>query len=277
MSSSVIAFLGTGNMNGAILRGLLAAGHPSGQIRATTRSAESASALAADTGVEARPAGQDESANAWAVDGADVVVLGVKPVGIAALAAQIAPLLAPHTVVVSVAAAITLATLEAALPAGQPVVRSMPNTPLQLGAGVVGISRGTSADDAAVATASAVFSDSGEVFEVPESQIDALSAVSGSGPAYAFYLAEAMADGGVALGLDRELALRLASATIAGGGAMLSQPGADPVALRRAVTSPNGTTERAIKTFDQLGVREAIAAGEKAAAERATALSIELA
>lgn len=277
MSSSVIAFLGTGNMNGAILRGLLAAGHPAGQIRATTRSAESASALAADTGVEARPAGQDESANAWAVDGADVVVLGVKPVGIAALAAQIAPLLAPHTVVVSVAAAITLATLEAALPAGQPVVRSMPNTPLQLGAGVVGISRGTSADDAAVATASAVFSDSGEVFEVPESQIDALSAVSGSGPAYAFYLAEAMADGGVALGLDRELALRLASATIAGGGAMLSQPGADPVALRRAVTSPNGTTERAIKTFDQLGVREAIAAGEKAAAERATALSIELA
>lgn len=275
--TSTIAFLGTGNMNGAILRGLLAAGHPAAQLRATTRSEGSAQALQEQTGVQARATEADAGANAWAVEGADVVVLGVKPVGIAALAREIAPQLRPDTVVVSVAAAITVKTLEAALPAGQPVVRSMPNTPLQVGAGAVGVSRGTSVSDEAMALASAVFADSGEVFEVPESQIDAVSAVSGSGPAYAFYLAEAMADGGVALGLDRELAVRLAAATVAGAGRMLAQEGADPAAMRRAVTSPNGTTERAIAVFDERGVREAIAEGEAAATARATALSVELA
>ncbi|MDR2256735.1 MAG: pyrroline-5-carboxylate reductase [Arthrobacter sp.] len=275
--TDTIAFLGTGNMNGAILRGLLAAGHPADALRATTRSEASAAALSEETGVAARAAGEDPQGNLWAVEDADVVVLGVKPVGIAELARLIAPRLRPETVVLSVAAAITLATLEAALPAGQPVVRTMPNTPLQVGAGAVGLSRGTHADDAAVARATAVFGASGQVFEVPESQIDAVSAVSGSGPAYAFYLAEAMADGGVALGLDRELAVKLAAATVAGAGRMLEADGVDPAALRRAVTSPNGTTERAIAVFDARGVREAIAEGERAATDRATQLSIELA
>lgn len=274
--SSRIAFLGTGNMNGAILRGLLAGGHPAASVRATTRSQDSAQALAKETGVEVRSTEQAQDANAWAIDEADVVVLGVKPVGIAALCREIAPVLRPETVVVSVAAAITLATMEAALPAGQPVVRSMPNTPLQVGAGVVGLARGTAADDAAVALATGVFEDSGQVFEVPEEQIDVVAAVSGSGPAYAFYLAEAMADGGVALGLEPELARQLASATVAGAGRMLSEPGVDPAALRKAVTSPNGTTERAIDVFDAQGVRQAIAAGEKAATDRATQLSAEL-
>ncbi|RKW71338.1 pyrroline-5-carboxylate reductase [Galactobacter caseinivorans] len=274
---STIAFLGTGNMNGAILRGLLAAGHPVASVRATTRSAASATALAQDTGVEVRSTEQSARANDWAIADADVVVLGVKPVGIAQLCQEIAPALRPETVVVSVAAAITLAAMEAALPQGQPVVRSMPNTPLQVGAGVVGLARGTAADDAAVALATGVFEASGQVFEVPEQQIDVVAAVSGSGPAYAFYLAEAMADGGVALGLDPELARRLASATVAGAGKMLSEPGVDPAALRKAVTSPKGTTERAIDVFDAQGVRQAIAAGEKAATDRARQLSAELA
>lgn len=264
-------------MNGAILRGLLAAGHPADAVRATTRSAASAQALAKETGVQVRSAEDAEDANEWAIAEADVVVLGVKPVGIAQLCRQISPALRPGTVVVSVAAAITLATMEAALPKGQPVVRSMPNTPLQVGAGVVGLARGAAADDAAVALATGVFEASGQVFEVPEGQIDAVAAVSGSGPAYAFYLAEAMADGGVALGLDPELARRLASATVAGAGRMLAEPGVDPAALRKAVTSPNGTTERAINVFDAQGVRAAVAAGEKAATDRATQLSAELA
>ena len=275
--TDTIAFLGTGNMNGAILRGLLAAGHPAQSIRATTRTAASAERLTAETGVQAKATEADPSANAWAVAEADVVLLGVKPFGIAELARAIAPALRPGAVVVSVAAAITIATLEANLPEGQPVLRSMPNTPFQVGAGVAGLSRGTHADDAAVAAASAVFAGSGQVVEVPESQIDAVSAVSGSGPAYAFYLAEAMADGGVALGLDRETAVRLAAATLAGAGRMLAADDADPVALRRAVTSPNGTTERAVAVFDERGVREAIAEGEKAAVERAAQLSVELA
>jgi pyrroline-5-carboxylate reductase len=184
------------------------------------------------------------------------------------LATEIAPALSGHTVVVSVAAAITVEKLEASLPASQPVVRSMPNTPLQVGKGVVALARGTHADDAAVDAARAVFAGSGKVYEVVEDQIDVVSAVSGSGPAYAFYLAEAMADGGVELGLDPELAGELAAATIAGAGVMLEAPGAQAAALRKAVTSPKGTTEQAIATFDARGVREAIAEGEQNAVKR---------
>jgi len=275
--TSTIAFLGTGNMNGAILRGLIAAGHPAESIRATTRTEASARRLTEETGVQARATGADDAANAWAVGTAEVVLLGVKPFGIAELAREISPALRPDAVVVSVAAAITLATLEANLPDGQPVLRSMPNTPFQVGSGAAGLSRGTHAGDEAVAAASAVFAGSGQVIEVPEAQIDAVSAVSGSGPAYAFYLAEAMADGGVALGLDRETAVRLAAATLAGAGKMLSADGADPAELRKGVTSPKGTTERAIAVFDERGVRAAIADGEKAAVDRAVELSVELA
>jgi pyrroline-5-carboxylate reductase len=266
--TATIAFLGSGNMNGAILRGLLAAGHPADSIRATTKSAASAATLAQETGVSTRSAEEHSDANAWAVDGADVVLLGVKPYAIVDLATEIAPALSGHTVVVSVAAAITVEKLEASLPASQPVVRSMPNTPLQVGKGVVALARGTHADDAAVDAARAVFAGSGKVYEVVEDQIDVVSAVSGSGPAYAFYLAEAMADGGVELGLDPELAGELAAATIAGAGVMLEAPGAQAAALRKAVTSPKGTTEQAIATFDARGVREAIAEGEQNAVKR---------
>lgn len=276
MTASTIAFLGTGNMNGAILRGLLGAGHPADAIRATTRSAASASALADELGVPVRSSEEDAAANTWAAGEADVVLLGVKPVGIAELAREISPALREGTVVASVAAAISLDTIQSALPAGTPVVRTMPNTPLAVGAGAVGLSRGADASDADVAAVTAVFSGSGKVFEVPEELIDVVSAVSGSGPAYAFYLAEAMADGGVALGLDPELARELAATTVAGAGRMLAAEGADPAALRKAVTSPKGTTEQAIATFDKQGVREAIAAGERAATDRAAALAREL-
>lgn len=276
MTTSSIAFLGTGNMNGAILRGLLAAGHPPQAVRATTRSAASARGLAEETGVSVRSHEEDPEANSWAVDGADVVLLGVKPVGIADLATEISPALGQGTVVASVAAAISLAALQAHLPEGTPVVRTMPNTPLSVGAGTVGLARGDAADDAAVAAVTAVFAGSGEVFEVEEDLMDAVSAVSGSGPAYAFYLAEAMADGGVALGLDPDLARRLAASTVAGAGRMLASEGADPATLRRAVTSPKGTTEAAITTFDAEGVRAAIAAGQSAATERAAAMAREL-
>ncbi|MGO1319795.1 MAG: pyrroline-5-carboxylate reductase [Galactobacter sp.] len=266
--TATIAFLGSGNMNGAILRGLLAAGHPADAVRATTKSAASAAALATETGVPVRSAEEHPDANTWAASESDVVLLGVKPYAIAELGQEISSALRPGTVVVSVAAAITLATLEASLGEGQPVLRSMPNTPLQVGKGVVALARGTHADDAAVDAARAVFAGSGKVYEVQEHQIDVVSAVSGSGPAYAFYLAEAMADGGVALGLDKDLARQLAAATLAGAGLMLDTPDADPAAFRKAVTSPKGTTEQAILTFDQRGVREAIAEGEKNAVER---------
>ncbi|MBO9704208.1 MAG: pyrroline-5-carboxylate reductase, partial [Arthrobacter sp.] len=181
-----------------------------------------------------------------------------------------------ETVVVSVAAAVSIAQLEAALPAGQPVIRTMPNTPARLGKGVISVSGGTSTSADQLATVRELFETVGTVVEIPEEQVDALSAVSGSGPAYAFYLAEAMAAAGVELGLDPELSALLARETVAGAGLMLGEEGADAAALRKAVTSPNGTTERAIATFDEKGIPAIIAAGARAAAARAAEITASL-
>lgn len=272
-----LAFIGTGNMNGAILRGILAGGFAAGNITATVRGSEKAAKLADDTGVQTLATHDDPGANTRAVAGADVVFLGVKPVGIQDACREIAGSLSPDTVVVSVAAAVTTSMIEAALPAGQPVVRSMPNTPLTVGKGVVALAGGTSASDADVAAVVDLFSGAGLVRLVPEDQLDAVSAVSGSGPAYAFYLAEAMAKAGEQLGLDADLSRDLARATVAGAGAMLDDPQADPTALRTAVTSPNGTTQAALEGFDAAGIPAGIASGARAAAERAAEITRELA
>ncbi|WP_427015533.1 pyrroline-5-carboxylate reductase [Pseudarthrobacter sp. P1] len=272
-----IAFLGCGSMGEAILAGLLAAGTQPSAVVATVRRVERAEELAARHGITAISSNEESAANSEAVVGADVVILGVKPVGIAALCREIAPALGRGTVVISVAAAVSLEQLEAALPAGQPVVRSMPNTPLKVGRGVVALSAGTSTTVEQLATAHQVFDGSGIVLDVPEDQQDAVSAISGSGPAYAFYLAEAMAAAGVEFGLSEATARVLARETVAGAGLMLAEPGADPTALRRAVTSPNGTTEQAIATFDARGLPGIISAGAKAAAARAAAITAELA
>lgn len=271
-----ISFLGCGSMNGAILTGLLAAGLPPQQVTATVRGAEKAAGLSRKHGVSALSSTEDSAANKTAAAAADVVLLGVKPVGILDLAREISPALKPGTVVISVAAAISINMLEAALPEGQPVIRSMPNTPSSLGRGVLSISAGTSATPELMDQARAILSAAGTVVEIPEEQVDALSAVSGSGPAYAFYLAEAMAAAGVKLGLDEDLAKLLATETVAGAGFMLAEEGADATALRKAVTSPNGTTERAIATFDEQGLPDIVAAGARAAAERAAAITREL-
>lgn len=271
-----ISFLGCGSMNGAILTGLLAAGLPPAQVSATVRNPEKATDLSKRHGVSVLSSTEDANANRTAAAEADVVLLGVKPVGILDLAREISPALKPGTVVISVAAAISIEMLEAALPEGQPVIRSMPNTPSSLGRGVLSISAGTNATSELMNQARAVLGAAGTVVEIPEEQVDALSAVSGSGPAYAFYLAEAMAAAGVKLGLDEELAKLLATETVAGAGFMLAEQGADATALRKAVTSPNGTTERAIATFDEQGLPDIVAAGARAAAERAAAITREL-
>ncbi|GAA1357316.1 pyrroline-5-carboxylate reductase [Arthrobacter rhombi] len=271
-----LAFIGTGNMNGAILRGILASGFDASNITATVRGTDKAARLADDTGVLALATHDNADANRRAVTDADVVFLGVKPVGIQDACRDIAGSLAPDTVVVSVAAAVTTAMIEAALPAGQPVVRSMPNTPLTVGQGVVALAGGTSASEADVAAVVTLFSGAGLVRVVAEDQLDAVSAVSGSGPAYVFYLAEAMAQAGERLGLDAGLSRDLARATVAGAGAMLDDPHADPSALRTAVTSPNGTTQAALEGFDAAGIPEGIASGARAAADRAAQITQEL-
>jgi pyrroline-5-carboxylate reductase len=272
-----IAFLGCGSMNEAILGGLLEAGTDPADIVATVRRAERAAELAERYhGITAIAGEEEPDNNKQATKGSGVVILGVKPVGIADLAREISGALSPQTVVVSVAAAVSIAQLEAALPAGQPVIRTMPNTPAKLGRGVVSVSPGTNCTPEQLQKIKDILKGAGTVVEVPEEQVDALSAISGSGPAYAFYLAEAMAAAGEELGLDRELSLLLARETVAGAGFMLAQPGADPSALRKAVTSPNGTTERAIATFDEQGIPTIIAAGARAAAERAAEITKQL-
>ena len=275
--SNRIAFLGCGSMNEAILSGLLEAGTDPADVVATVRRAERAAELAErHHGVTAIAGEEEPDNNKQATKGSGVVILGVKPVGIIELAREISRSLSPTAVVVSVAAAVSIAQLEAALPPGQPVVRAMPNTPAKLGRGVVSVSPGTNCTPEQLQRVKDVLQGAGTVVEVPEEQVDAVSAISGSGPAYAFYLAEAMAAAGRELGLDAELSLLLARETVAGAGYMLAEPGADPSALRRAVTSPNGTTERAIATFDERGLPAIIVAGARAATERAAEITKQL-
>ncbi|MFC8303919.1 pyrroline-5-carboxylate reductase [Specibacter sp. NPDC057265] len=271
-----IAFLGCGSMGEAILAGMLAAGTSPQSVAVTVRRPERAHELATSYGVTALAHNEETEANIQAVTGAGVVILGVKPAGIADLCREIAQDLAAESVVVSVAAAVSLAQLEGALKAGQAVIRSMPNTPLKVGRGVVALSTGSSVDEHQLAAAHAVFAGSGVVLDVPEEQQNAVSAISGSGPAYAFYLAEAMAAAATDLGLAPEIAHILARETVAGAGLMLAEPGAVAAELRRAVTSPNGTTEQALASFDRDGLPAIISAGAQAAAARAAAITEEL-
>ncbi|MDQ0095530.1 pyrroline-5-carboxylate reductase [Paeniglutamicibacter psychrophenolicus] len=277
LAANRIAFLGTGSMNGAVLRGIIATGYDPRAIVATLRSNAKAHDLHAETGVTVLVGEHDPEANGKAARDADIVFLGVKPVGIAALCDEIRDVLKPTAVVVSVAAAITIEMIAAHLAPGQPVVRSMPNTPLKVGVGAVGLSTGETVSEAALAAVVDLFAGSGVVHVVPESQQDAVSAISGSGPAYAFYLAEAMAAAGVKLGLDPALATDLARATVAGAGKMLADPQADPSALRRGVSSPNGTTVEALAVFDAEDLAGIVARGAAAAAARAAAITRELA
>jgi pyrroline-5-carboxylate reductase len=264
-------------MNEAILGGLLDGGIDASDIVATVRRTERAAELAErHHGITAIAGEEEPDNNKQAAKGSAVVILGTKPVGIAGMAREISSSLSPGTIVISVAAGVSLAQLEAALPAGQPVIRTMPNVPAKLGRGVVSVSPGSNCTPEQLQKAKDILKAAGTVVEVPEEQVDALAAISGSGPAYAFYLAEAMAAAGVELGLDPDLAVLLARETVAGAGFMLAEPGADPSALRKSVTSPNGTTERAIATFDDRGIPSIIAAGARAAAERAAEITRQL-
>ena len=271
-----IVFLGCGSMGEAILGGMLAAGVPPTSVVVTVRRPERANELATRHGVTALASNEEAAANVQAVQGACVVILGVKPVGTIELCHEVAASVDANAVVISIAAAVSLAQLEGALTPGQPVVRSMPNTPLKVGRGVVGLSAGSSAEEHHLAAAHEVFDGSGVVLDIPEEQQNAVSAISGSGPAYAFYLAEAMAAAAVDLGLSPEVAQILGRETVAGAGLMLAQPGANATELRRAVTSPRGTTEQAIATFERLDLAGVVLAGAKAAAARAAEITAEL-
>lgn len=245
-----LAMLGTGSMNGAILGGLLQPGvEVDGDVRVTTRSAASAAALGERDGVTASSVEEDADANRRAVRGARVVVVGVKPHMVPDLLREIADDLDPGALVISVAAGVTIATFESLLPAHVAVLRSMPNTPSLVGRGVTGLAAGSRSSLEDLALARAVFATVGDVVEVPEERIDALSTISGSGPAYVFLLIEELTRTAEAKGFTAEEARVLVQGTFRGAVELLAASDAEPAELRRRVTSPKGTTERAVQVL----------------------------
>ncbi|WP_295842247.1 pyrroline-5-carboxylate reductase [uncultured Microbacterium sp.] len=268
-----IAILGAGSMGGAILRGLVAAGLTEGGVTATNRSVAKAAELAELDGVtsvalEVNPAGNTDAASA-----ADIVLVGVKPAMVPDLLDEIAPHLRPGAIVVSLAAGVTLDTFAAHLGEGVSTLRSMPNTPSLVGRGVTGLAAGSAASADDVSVVRALFETVGSVLEVPESQIDALSTISGSGPAYVFLLVEEFTKAAVRMGFDDDQARLLAEQTFIGATALMASAEVDPAELRRRVTSPKGTTERAVAVLQGARLDDTFTTAAEAALARAKELA----
>jgi pyrroline-5-carboxylate reductase len=260
-----IAILGAGKIGESLLAGLRSSDWA--DIVATTRREERAAELRERHGVEAT------TDNAAAIKGADVVVLAVKPQDIETLLGEIGHLLKAEQTVVSVAAAIPTATIERHVAPDVPVVRSMPNAPSTVHEGIAGMCAGRHAAREHLERAGTVLRAVGDVVEVPEEQMDAITAVSGSGPAYYALLAEAMIEAGILLGLSREISTKLVVQTMLGTARLLRDEQVHPVELREAVTSPGGTTIRAIRELEQAGVRAAFLNAINAAMERSKELA----
>jgi len=269
-----IALLGAGSMGRAILSGLVAPGVTvEGGIRVTNRSAARAAELADLPGVSAAATETDPDANRAAVDGAEIVLVAVKPGMVTDLLREIGASLTPGAVVVSVVAGVTASTFESLLPDSVSVVRSMPNTPAVVRKAVTGISAGTRSDADDLALVRALFETVGEVVEVPESQLDALSTISGSGPAYVFYLVEQLTAAAVDKGFTPEQAAQLVNGTFLGASELLVSSGEDPAELRRRVTSPGGTTQQAVTVLESAHLADLFVRATDAALARARELA----
>lgn len=275
MSTSLpaTAILGAGSMGGAILHGLL---RPDvtvdGGVRVTNRTEEKAVALRHGN-VTSLATQTDPAANASAVTGAKIVLIGVKPYMVVDLLTEIAPVLEPGTLVVSLAAGTTIATMEAVLPETVPVLRAMPNTPAVVGLAVTGLAAGPRASDADLALARSLFACVGDVVTIPEERIDALSTISGSGPAYVFYFIEEMTRAAVDLGFTEHQASVMVQGTFRGASELLAADVIDPGELRRRVTSPNGTTEKAVEVLQGADLKGLFDRATAAALARAKEIS----
>jgi pyrroline-5-carboxylate reductase len=266
--SASIAILGCGKIGESLLSGLLSSGsRQPGEIVATSRRAERVAELAERFGVRAT------LSNPEAVAGAEVVVLAVKPQDFGALLGEIGPLLSPEQTVLSIAAAIPTAAIEQRIASRVPVVRAMPNAPATVHEGIAGICAGAHADDAHLQLAEEVLKHVGGVVRVAEPYMDAVTAVSGSGPAYFALLAEAMIEAGLLLGLSREITTQLVVQTMFGTAKLLRDERMHPVELREMVTSPGGTTICAIRELENAGVRAAFLNAIQAAMERSRELA----
>ncbi|MEZ5087044.1 MAG: pyrroline-5-carboxylate reductase [Tessaracoccus sp.] len=259
-----LAIIGVGAMGEALVAGWIAGGHEPSEILAVDAHPARLDEMHERYGIQ--PASAEEAAEA------DVVFIAVKPYHVAGVLTELAGM-RPGSVVASIAAGVSVAALEAGAAEGVAVVRVMPNTPALVGEGMAGVAPGSTATDEHVATVVELLEAVGRVAVIEEHQLDVLTALSGSGPAYLFYVAEAMIEAGVHLGLPRPLATELVNQTILGSGSMLVESGRSATQLREMVTSPAGTTAAALRTLDERGVRAAFLAAVEACHDR----SVEMA
>jgi pyrroline-5-carboxylate reductase len=260
------AIFGAGVMGETLLSGLLRSGRAVDDLVITERRPERAEELIDKYGVRVAD-------NVTAADAADTIVLVVKPQDMGSLLDEIADRVRPGNVVVSLAAGITTDFLEARLPEGSSVVRVMPNTPALVDQGMAAISAGRHCTPEHLAEARALLESCGKVVEVPEKMQDAVTAISGSGPAYIFYVVEAMIEAGVVLGMPRATATELVVQTLFGAATMIRETGQHPTVLREQVTSPGGTTAAALRQLDDHKVRAAFITAMEAAAARSRELA----
>jgi pyrroline-5-carboxylate reductase len=272
MKNTQIAILGTGSMGKAILSGLLAAGTSPSNIRVTTKSQASAEAISSTHGIQAAALDSESTANSSTAKDAELVILAVKPNMILETLKEVAAVLKPNCLVVSVAAGITTAAMEQQLSGNTAVVRAMPNTPSVVGLGVTGISKGSNVSDEQLDLAVKLFSSVGKVLVVDESKIDALSTISGSGPAYVFYFAEKLITAAKSLGFSDQEASIMVKETFLGSATLLATSSNSPEELREQVTSPNGTTMQATGRFDAADLEKVFIEATEAALARAKEL-----
>lgn len=258
------AVLGAGKIGESLLSGLLHAGRAPGDLLFTERFPERAAELAGRYGVK-----HVDLAGAMA---ADVLVVSVKPQDIDPLLDELAPAISPHQLVVSMCAGLPTKLFERRLPEGTPVVRVMPNTPMLVGQAMSAVSGGTHAREEHLDLVEEMLGSVGEVVRVPEDKQDAVTALSGSGPAYFYYLVESMIDAGVLLGVPRDKAADLVVQAAVGAGAMLREGGAHPTLLRENVSSPAGTTVAGVRELERHGVRSAVFDAVEAARDRSVEL-----
>jgi len=262
-----IGFLGAGKMATALARGLLNAKLVTpGQLLAADPVDTARKHFAGETGAKT------VAANLEVAKSANVLILATKPDQVAAALAEISGAFTQHHLLISIAAGVTLAKLEGALPAGARVIRVMPNTPALVGAGAAGFAVGKDATAADGELAKKLLSAVGVALQVKESLLDAVTGLSGSGPAYVYQFIEALSDGGVAAGLPRDVATRLAAQTVLGGAKMVLATGQHPGALKDQVTSPGGTTIEGLHELEKGRLRATVMSAVRAATEKSKKL-----
>jgi pyrroline-5-carboxylate reductase len=265
-SAHPLAILGAGVMGETVLSGLLRAGWHADQIVATDRRLERQHELTARYGIKMLE-------NTEAVAEAETVILVVKPQDMSDLLKEIAQAIKPGTLVVSLAAGVDTTFIESRLPEGVAVVRVMPNTPAQVDEGMAAISPGSHSTQDHLDRVTEILSATGRVITVPERYQDAVTAISGTGPAYLFFVVEAMIEAGVHLGLPRDTATELVVQTMLGSAKLLRETGEHPTVLRERVTSPGGTTAAAVRELEDHKVRAAFLRAMEAARDRSRELA----